>query len=696
MKAWAFLLLIFLWQPTIAQTLPNSSFDLDSFIERMFPFQEEDLDYESIYEQLFQLYQNPININKASPEILQTSYLLSPQQIKNLISYREELGDFLSLYELQAIPEIDLGTIDKLIPFITLDDSPKQPKNFFQRLQEEENTYLLFRHRRTWEKRRGFSDPDTSSSGVLSSRYLGDPNEFYLRFRTQHTRDFSMGITLEKDAGEQFIWDRKTKRYGFNFLSFHLTKYYVGAWKTLAVGDYQASFGQGLVFGAGYTLGKGAETVSTVRRSCLGILPYTAAMEFGFFRGFGITRQVKNWQLTLISSHTPQDARISAARDSLENSTEIFTSLSQSGLHRTSSEISTKAQIRVSNLGGNIQFSPTSRNWHAGVNLLQTQFSRPWIRTPNVYNQFEFTGKRNLVASSYINYHFKNFFLFGETALSKSGGTGTVLGLISSLSKEVDFSFLYRNYSRNFHSFYSSGFAENTRPINETGVYVGLQIKPNKLWRINAYYDYFSFPWLKYRVYAPSKGYEWLGRLHYQPKRSLQTSIQIRMEEKDRNLSADGNPQLIYQVAPIKKFNGVWNLENQLTKKIYTRSRILWSETTILNQKSSGIMVFQDLKLDQGKWKITGRFAVFDTESYDSRIYSFENNVLWTFSIPSFSGRGIRYYLLSQYEFNDRLTAYFRFSRTNYTDRQKIGSGLQKINHPHQSDTALLIRYGFK
>jgi hypothetical protein len=696
MKVWAFLILAFLGNRAFAQTSKKPSIDLDSFIERLFPLQDEDLDYESIYEQLFQLFQNPININKANEESLQSSYLLSPLQIKNLIQYRNEFGDFLTVYELQAIPEFDWNTIEKLLPFITLDDSPKQPKSFFQRLKEEENAYLLFRHKRTWEMRRGFTTADTSSSGVLNSRYLGDPNEIYLRFRIQHTRDFSLGITLEKDAGEQFIWDRNTQRFGFNFLSFHLTRYEVRAWKTIALGDYQASFGQGLVFGAGYTLGKGSETVLTIRRSSLGIIPYTAAMEFGFFRGIGVTRQLKNFRLTLISSHSPQDARIATARDSLEFSSEIFTSLSQSGLHRTISELSTKGQIRVTNLGGNIQYSSYSGKWQAGSNLLYTQFSRVWIRNPNVYNQFEFTGKENFVASTYLNYLYKNFFLFGESAISKSGGTGTVLGMVTSLSKEVDFSFLWRSYSRNFHSFYSSGFSENTRPINETGAYLGIQIKPDKFWRINAYYDYFSFPWLKYRVYAPSKGHEWLVKLHYRPYKTLQTFVQIRFEEKERNLPDNGSPQLSYLIAPIKKFNGVWSLENQLTKKVFIRSRVLWSETTIQNQKSVGFMVFQDLKFDPGKWKITSRFAVFDSESYDSRIYTFENNVLWTFSIPAFTGKGIRYYLLTQYQFNEKLTAYLRFSRTNYTDREKIGSGLQTINHPHQSDTAILIRYGFR
>jgi hypothetical protein len=678
---------------TSAQSPPKQPIDMESFMERLFPVQDEEIDYESIYEALFQLYLNPIDINKADAEVLQSTYLLSTLQVSSLINYRNTLGPLLSLYELQAVPEFDLQTIESLMPFITLGGSGLRSKKFWDRVKEEEQAYLLFRHQRTWQTRRGYTPADTSRNGIVSSRYLGDPNTIYLRFRIQHARDFSMGVTLEKDAGEQFIWDRKTARYGFNFLSAHFTRYYVGKWKTISLGDYQASFGQGLIFGAGYSLGKGAETVPTVRRSSIGIMPYTAALEFGFFRGIGVTRQFRNWQGTLITSHAARDGRISATLDSLESSRIFISSFNQSGLHRTPSELSTKNQFQETNLGGNAQFSHPSGRFQLGANSLFTRFDRPWVRTPQLYNRFEFAGQSNLVSSLYFNYNWKNFFLFGESAISQSGGTGTVLGFVSSLSKQVDFSLLWRKYDKDYHSFYSSGFSENTRPINEQGVYLGIQIRPEKRWKINAYYDYFNFPWLRYRVYAPSKGYEWLARFSYQPTRNLIAFIQIREEQKDRNLPDSGEPSLPYLVHPVNKINGMLSLETHLTKDFFLRSRILSSRLKILEKSTYGWMVLQDVQYGQNRWRLIGRIALFDAETYDNRLYAFENNVLWTFSIPAFFGQGMRYYLLGQYQLTSKLTAYFRFSRTSYTDREVISSGLQTIDGPNQTDTSLMIRY---
>lgn len=685
----------FVLYPLLAfpQNPPKATIDLESFMERLFPIQEEDLDYESIYEVLFQLYLNPIDINRADAEIMQASYLLNPSQISSLISYRNDFGPLLSLYELQAVPDFDLQTIENLIPFVTLGESGLRSKKFWERVREEEQAYFLFRHQRTWETRRGFTSADTSTNGTISSRYLGDPNNVYLRFRIQHARDFSMGITLDKDAGEQFAWDGKTARYGFNFFSFHFTRYFVEKWKTIALGDFQASFGQGLVFGAGYTLGKGAETVPTVRRSSIGILPYTAAMEFGFFRGIGATRQFKNLQVSVIGSHASRDGRISVSSDSLDTNEDIISSINQSGLHRTPSELSTKNQFKETNLGGNIQYLHPSGRFQMGANSLLSRFDRPWVRTPQLYNQFEFSGQNNLVSSLYFNYNWKNFFLFGETALSQSGGSGQVLGFVSSLSKQVDFSLLWRNYDRSFHSFYASGFAENTRPINERGVYLGIQIRPEKRWKINAYYDFFKFPWLRYRVYAPSKGYEWLARISYQPTKNLIAFLQFREEQKDRNLSDSGEPNLPYLVRPVKKLNGLLSLETHLSKNLFLRSRVLLSQVKLEENFTHGFMILQDLQYGQDKWRLTGRVALFDAETYDNRLYAFENNVLWTFSIPAFSGQGMRYYLLGQYQITPKLTAYLRFARTTYTDREAISSGLQTIEGPRQTDTSLMIRY---
>jgi len=626
--------------------------DIQQLMERLFPIQEEDVDYEALYELLTELYQNPLDINRVSGEELAGTYLLSPPQIQAFLDHRSQSGEFLSLYELQSLPHWDSTTLDNILPFLSLETGKSSPKSFLERLRSEENSFLLLRHRRTLELRRGYKN---DSTGNPNSRYLGDRNDLFLRFRIQHPKDFSLGFLLEKDAGEALAWDPKTRRYGFNFASFHHTRYNLGKWKTLSIGDFQASFGQGLVFGAGFSLGKGAETVP--------------------FSSIG------------------KEGRIASHLDSIGNSNQELTSLSQTGLHRSQSELSTKNQLRETNLGTNIQYQARSGKWSAGINALHSLLSIPLIRIPNRYNQFEFSGRSNSVGSVYFNLSWKNFSFFGESARSSSQGQGTVLGFISSLSRTIDFSLLWRRYDRHFHSFYATGFAENTRPINEQGTYLGIQIKPSSKVKLNAYVDFFRFPWLKFRVYAPSQGQEWLARLSYQPQKNLIASVQVKQEQKMRNSGTEEATSPTYTLVPILKNQVQASLELAVSSEFSFQSRILWNQVILEQANTQGWMLLQGISFKREKWKLTARMALVDTETFDNRLYAYEHNALGTFAIPAFSGRGSRQYLLVQYRIHPKLTAYLRIAQTRYSDREVISSGMQEIKGPKQTDTVLVLRY---
>ncbi|WP_143961780.1 ComEA family DNA-binding protein [Litoribacter populi] len=679
-----------------AQTFKPKEVDLEKFAEELFAFQEEELDYENLYESLLQLLLNPLHLNKVSAEELQSLYLLTPLQIIEFINYRSLFGPLLTIYELQAIPEFDLETIYRLVPFVTLEDRENQfTGNLLNRIANDRDNYLMIRHRRVWESRKGYTAPDTLSNGNLSSRYLGDPNDLYVRFRMQHAKDFSVGLTLDKDPGEQFTWEPSSKRYGFNFLSYHFTLFNKGKWKTLALGDYQLQFGQGLVFGSGFSVGKGAEAITTVRRSTLGIRPYTSVLEFGFFRGAAFTRKEGRFEITALASSTPRDGNVQVSFDTLEREEAFISSLMLSGLHRTPNEIAQKAQLREHNLGGNIHYTSLNRSFQMGANALYTEYSQSFHRQERIYNSFEFRGKQNHLQSMYFNFNYQNYFLFGETARSKSGGMGTVVGLMSSLSPKIDLSLLYRNYAKNFHTFYGNGFGESSRPINETGFYIGLQAKPRRKVTWSGYYDQFRFPWLRFQAYAPSEGYEWLQRITYSPSRQILIFVQTREESKDRNHRNTPVGPSGHILSKAKRFNTTANLDLVIDRRWSIKSRVQFSSYDFEGQKTRGYTILQDLTYKSQKTSISGRIALFDTDDYDNRQYVYEKNVLWAFSIPAYYGQGMRYYLLGQYKISPKLTVWGRLARTTFTDRDVISSGLQEINGSKLTESNLQIRYAF-
>ncbi|PSK99863.1 helix-hairpin-helix domain-containing protein [Cecembia rubra] len=690
-----FLLLIDCFKISLGQNIPKGEIDIENFIEDIFGMQREEMDYEDLYEGLLQTLLNPINLNKTNPEELKSIFILNPNQINHFFEYKKKFGDLLSIYELQAIPEFDLETIYRLLPFVILEERNKTNASLWNRIGNAKDGYFIFRHRRVWETRRGFTPPDTLSNGNLTSRYLGDPNSLYGRFRIQQSKDFSLGFTIDKDPGEQFIWDPSTKRYGFNFLSYHFTLYNRGNWKAITIGDFQMQFGQGLVFGAGFSAGKGAETITTVRRSSFGIRPYTAALEFGFFRGTAGTYQAGPIQITVMASHAPRDANLQVLSDTLENETAIITSLQSSGLHRTTTEIRYKNRAREKNLGGNLHYQSKNKNFQMGINGLYTQFSQPFLRNPRIYNQFEFSGQNNHIQSIYFSYNIQNYYFFGESARSASGGMGSIMGMMSSLHPKLSFSLLWRDYSRNFHTFYGNAFGEGTRPINERGMYMGLNFKPNIRYNLSFYYDRFHFPWLRFRVYSPSYGEEWFGRFTYRPKRNTVIFMQVRNESKSRNVSDYNGFQSTYRLDQGIKNNFIFNLDHKLDRIWSLKSRVSASTFKFDGKITKGFAISQDLNADFERWRISSRISLFDTDDFDNRQFLYERNVLWLFSIPALHGQGMRYYLLTQYRLNRKLTFWLRFAQTIYTDRDIIGSGLQQIRGNTITETNFQLRYQF-
>lgn len=652
----------------------DESVDLEEFIERNFPVQDADTNYEDIYEALFQLYQSPINLNQASRQDLQALFILDNIQINAFLKYRTQTGKFLSIFELQAIPTFDLRTISAILPFVQLNETSLQADNrpLWKRISTEENNIFILRADRIIEKKVGFIKEDSTRA------YLGDPNRIYARYRVSHTNDFSIGFTAEKDAGEQLAWQPANNQYGADFFSAHFQLKNQGKLKNIILGDYQLQLGQSLVYGAGFAIGKGAETVATARRSNLGILPYTSVLETNFLRGAAATYQI-NKQLNLTALYSYNQLNASTQVDSVRSAEEFFTAIRLSGLHRTERELAAKNSISAQNFGANLLFNTKTENLNVGINYLYTLYNSPFLRNPSKYNQFEFSGRSNFVSSLFSNYYWRNFHLFGEAAVSKSGGIGAVGGFIASISGNLQLSMILRNYDRDFHSFYGTSFGENTRNINERGVYVGIKKAFNRKFALSAYWDKFSFPWLRFRADAPSQGSEYLARLTYKFSRQLSLYGQVRVENKERNVASDNNANL-FTLANAQKRNYLINFDIRPKGIISLKTRLQYSEFVLLNAYSDGIALIQDVNFDWNKFRLSGRYAIFDTDDFENRQYVYEKDVLYAFSIPAYQNTGTRSYLLAQYNMSKKMKIWIRWAQFRFANVDSVGSGNEEIN----------------
>ncbi|MTI39944.1 hypothetical protein [Fulvivirga lutimaris] len=675
----------------IAQRIQQKDIDIEQFIEEVFAVQNGDVSAEELYETLLLFYSNPINLNNTYRDELRSLFILSESQISNFISYTAEHGKLLSIYELQAIPDFDLNTIYRLTPFVTVTETGLNSDNrsLLKRILSEQNNYLLLRYESILEDKKGFLPKKDSSD----NRYIGTRGKYYTRFRVSHINDFSIGFTAEKDAGEQFTWNRKTKSYGADFYSGHVQLQNQGPFKNIIVGDYQIQYGQSLLLGAGFNVGKGAETITTVRRSNLGIRPYTSVIETNFFRGGAATMSLtKNLEFTGFYSRLNQDATLK--EDTLEREN-FITSIQQSGFHRTESELNAKDKVSESNYGGTLLYKSPKHGINLGSTFIINKFSASLIRAERVYNNFEFKGTSNYNIGLFGDYNWQNISLFAEGAISKSGGFGGVIGTIINLNSRLETSMVLRNYDEDFHSIYGNAFGESTRNINEQGWYWGLKYKPFRKVEVTGYFDSFRYQWITSSINAPSTGYEYLGRVSYRPSRNVLLYFQFREQIKADNPSDNDQEVVIKSPLLGQKRNYTVNLDFPANDWLSFKSRVQWSSYDLNNKLTEGFAIWQDLNLDFGKFRISGRYAIFETDDFNNTQYAYERDLLYAFSVPAYSGTASRHYVLIQYRPLRKLTFWVKYAQTNYRDRETIGSGLEQIDGNKRTDLKFQLRIIF-
>ena len=665
------------------QEFRRREIDPTSFVQNLLPITAEDLNYDTVYENLIQLYTAPLDLNTCTREELAATYLLNERQLNRFFEYRNQLGTFLSIYELQAIPEFDLPLIYRLLPFVTVTSSNQK---IGKGLTNPTDHYFLVRTERLLEQKRGATAEAPQSRDGTLQKFTGSPLQWYARYRYNRSRDFSFGITAEKDEGEAFSWKPSGHKYGPDFLSFHAQVQHRGHLKNLILGDYQLQVGQGLIYSAGFSLGKGIETVYTIRRPTTGIRPYTSVTETGFFRGIAATYSLsKHLELTALLARVRQSGTLTVQQ--------TISSFQTDGLFRIPNELQYRANLVEQNAGAHLAYHLD--RGQLGATYLHTSFDYPLQKAEALRNAFEFRGKHNHLLGLYGNYVWQNFHFFGETARSKSGGTGTVAGVLTSLTKRWDASLLFRNFDKNFHSFYANAFGENSRNINETGLYLGVKYSVHKRLKLTAYVDLYRFPWYKYLVdKQPTSGFDFLLQSTWTPSKQWTLYAVFRQEQKEKNIASDLSKQKF--VTQTLRRNLVFNAEYNHERSWSFRSRIQGGTFGYDGFKADkGWLVLQEITAKWSKISTTIRVSAYNTDSYDTRQYAVEQDVLYAISMPAYYERGFRHFFLLRYSATNHSDIWFRISRTSMPERDVLSSYVDEIQGSKRTDIKLQLRYRF-
>jgi hypothetical protein len=451
-------------------------------------------------------------------------------------------------------------------------------------------------------------------------------------------------------------------------------------------------FWSGLAFGA-----KSAFTMN-IKRNAAGLMPYASVNENLFLRGAGATVDLaKHLEGTAFVSHKGYDANVTDPDEPTAENVDqeaAFSSLLDDGFHRTFREVSRKDAINETIFGGHLRYKrPT---WSVGATAAQVRYSSRLDRNLGVYNQFEFEGRENINYGADWNVLYRNITWFGEGARSANGGMGGLTGLLIALDRRLSFSMLYRDYQRNYQGLYSVAFAEGTNPWNERGLYMGMEMKPTRKWTVNAYMDQFRFPWLRYLTNAPSAGSDVFGQVTWKPDKKVEIYVRARHQQRQRNAEGvtEGVDPLVAVVQTNFRFNASYKVDQSVTLRTRVESVDYRRGDT---PKEHGFLIYEDVihRPMKSKWEFTGRVAIFSSDSYDARLYAFENDIPGTFSIPPYYGKGMRWYTMVRYSAARGVDLWLRYGAWIYNDQDRISSGLQETNGNRKSDLKLEVRVKF-
>jgi len=712
-----FYLLLLLWillpVGTLMAQLPDSTeAEINLLIEDAMTTsdnQDSEQDWTIITDYLSDLRRRPLNLNTASRADLNPIPGFNEILINNLFRYIQSYGKLTSLYELQAVEGFTPDVFNKISPYVTVDEFSKLDINNKSQhpagpgvpeLVKGMKYEIIHRFSRILEEQKGYTPADTNSSGQPNARYAGSPMRAFTRFRARYGQNFSFSMVGEKDAGEVMAWDPQKKQYGYDFVSGHIAIRNYKNLKALVLGDYTMQYGQGLVLSGGLGFGKGAEVINTIKRPNFGIRPYTSINEFNYMRGGAATYAVGKVHFTAFASKKYVDASttiVTENTDSLQTQEDILiSSLNASGLHRTPTEIARRSSATEECFGGRIEWS--SRSLVLGSTHLVQRFSLPMRRGTRTYQQFNFEGNQNYVGGFDFDWVVRNMNVFGEIAQSASGGIGTSTGVLAALDPVLDVSFQFRHFDKDFHTLRGFGFAERPfQPSNETGFYTGIRVKPVRKWTFSTYFDKYYFPWYLSTSTFSSGGNDWLAQINHNPTRKIEVQLRFRTETKDRNTSIRPDGQIMHYQVPFRRDNLRLHFRAQIAKEVRIASRIEHSWFDEMGVKNSrGMIFYQDINWNLNRYvDLTMRYAIFDTKDFNTRIYTYENDVPSFFSVPALSGRGTRYYILARLRPMRHVDVWLRYSQTTYRDRFVVGSGLEESQGPVRSDFRVQLRYTF-
>jgi hypothetical protein len=602
---------------------------------------------EQLLEYILWLKENPLDLNRATIPQLEAMPGISPMEAQRVIEFRERVGRFSSIEQLR---EVDGGGIDlarRLGPFVHVGGSELTEIPSPLRVQVRARVISDLQQRR----------------GFQTGAYAGTVPKMYQRVLVQSGKDIEAGIVLEKDAGE---------RFGDGFVAgYARLRDLPGGFDVLA-GDYTVGSGQGLLLSRSSSFGKGSEVVQGAMRSGSGISPHRSTEEFSFFRGVAVSKHtgVAGYMVTTSVFFSRRQLHGTPVDE------HAISSFYRDGLFRTESELRRRGTFSERVIGGRLELAAPSL-WKIGLSGVSTTFDRNIVPS----QALSFSGKRFQGFSIDGRGTIGDVTLVGEVARTRDAGAG-IASILLPLGRRTAVIASYRNYSPHFAGLYANGFNERATQ-NETGLYVGVRTSPLRGTKVAFYVDHFRYPKRTFSNLLPASGYDLLAQVESRFSRQVELVGRYSMKSVESTAGvSDAFLRSVREVVERTQQRARLGLSVFPEPALRLRGRIEYTRVDYryTGRREQGLLVYQDARYRSAAGlTVEARVVFFDTDSFDSRVYAYENDLSGVFSNPAFFGKGRRWYLLLSQEIGAAVRVTAKYAETSKPDVAAMGSGLAEI-----------------
>jgi hypothetical protein len=381
----------------------------------------------------------------------------------------------------------------------------------------------------------------------------------------------------------------------------------IGPIKTAVAGNYQANFGYGLVVGSPFKRGKSAYIQSTATTD-EGLKKFSSVgNSYHYFHGLGATARIK-W------------ADVSAFYSLREDKKE------EAWQHVVGANATARwKKLKVGVTGIESIKKPTQNSSLKGREIGKDVIDKG-------------------VIGANVRYNWGKVDVWGEVAASQGEkwGWGTIMGVRVNPIADLNLLAIYRYYSPEYENVYANALCSKTRVYDEHGGYIGLEYNRLKNWQLSAFGDVWK------------EGYETMAQADFVPQKDYKMHMRLRAKRKNEIDTYSLRWNTVWE-------SGQWKLKTQMDgNMVYAKEN--WSY---------GWSLFQDVEYRLANVPIVLqlRAQAFDAREWNNRVYMYENDVLYAYSIPFVYGFGGRFWLNARYKINDTFSVYLRVSETIYQQK---------------------------